>query len=326
VHTAYAELTEELRRIGGQRRTSLPSSIIRHIHSVGPLGSLALRAPGPSVVTAHLNTHSFDGSIIFASQINQYFSSYLRRFYGRADAIICLTHQSAKDLAQLGVSTPTYVVPNVVSSQRRLPLSAASRREARDVLGLDEHRPVILRVGQLQARKGIDHFLAAAAQRPDYQFVWVGDAIFGVASSDYVRMNYLKRHPPKNVVFTGVVARPCLDLWYQAADVFFSPSLQETFGLVIVEAAAAGLPVVASRLPEFEELFGAHVALTPPAEYASTIDQALQTGGLRRILLQGSAKITELYVADSVRCNSIETMLKIYSEVLSVYKIASADL
>jgi glycosyltransferase involved in cell wall biosynthesis len=64
----------------------------------------------------------------------------------------------------------------------------------------------------------------------------------------------LKTQCHENVIFTGVIDD--ISRAYSGADVFFMPSHAETFGLVIVEALSAGLPVIARDIFEFREIFG----------------------------------------------------------------------
>jgi glycosyltransferase involved in cell wall biosynthesis len=123
---------------------------------------------------------------------------------------------------------------------------------------VDEDETVVLTLGQQTPRKGIYDFLEIAAQTPDLIWVWVGGFPYGRLSKDYSRIEREKRKASENVVFTGFV--PDVTEAYSGADLFFFPSKAETFGLVILEALASGLPVVARGIPELREIFGDAVA------------------------------------------------------------------
>ena len=60
---------------------------------------------------------------------------------------------------------------------------------------------------------------------------------------------------------------------YNGADVFFMPSYAETFGLVILEALACGVPVVARDIPEFHEIFGNNILYFSDRAGAGELDQ-----------------------------------------------------
>jgi len=102
----------------------------------------------------------------------------------------------------------------------------------------DDH--VLIYVGRLSDEKQIDHIRPALEAVPNTRLVVVGD---GPARP------YLEEHfAGLPVKFMGYMRGERLSQAYASADVFVFPSRLETFGLVVVEAMAAGLPVVASRV------------------------------------------------------------------------------
>ena len=102
----------------------------------------------------------------------------------------------------------------------------------RDTRVLDLPRPIFLYVGRVAVEKNIDAFLDC--ELPGSKVV-VGDgpALAGLRS----------RHP--GVTFTGQRSGEALAALYASADVFVFPSLTDTFGIVLLEAMASGLPVAA---------------------------------------------------------------------------------
>lgn len=107
---------------------------------------------------------------------------------------------------------------------------------------------VCLYVGRLAAEKNLGlaeaAFAAIARQHPDARMVWVGD---GPA-----RQSLMARHPDHH--FPGQLGGTTLAAHYASADLFLFPSLTETYGNVVPEAMACGLPVIAFRRAAAAEL------------------------------------------------------------------------
>jgi glycosyltransferase involved in cell wall biosynthesis len=105
--------------------------------------------------------------------------------------------------------------------------------------GVDAATPVALYVGRIAAEKNLDlavqAFRAVQKQVPNARYVWVGDGPSRAAIE--------AAHP--DFIFAGVQRGETLAQYFASADLFPFPSLSETFGNVILEALAAGLPVVA---------------------------------------------------------------------------------
>ncbi len=99
---------------------------------------------------------------------------------------------------------------------------------------------ILIYVGRLSQEKQIEHIRPALEQMPNCRLVLVGD---GPARPALER--YFAGLP---VTFMGYLTGERLSLAYASADIFVFPSRLETFGLVVIEAMAAGLPVVASRV------------------------------------------------------------------------------
>lgn len=113
----------------------------------------------------------------------------------------------------------------------------------------------ILFVGRLDKRKGIEYLLEAfqhlSQLLPDIRLIIVGNGPQKSKAKDFVKKEKLK-----NVVFTGAVSPQVLPSWYATADIFCSPATHgESFGVVLLEAMAAGLPIVAFDNPGYRSLF-----------------------------------------------------------------------
>ena len=161
-------------------------------------------------------------------------------------------------------------------------LAAALRKRAG--AGPPESRPLILAVGGIEPRKGSDTLMKAVAELREGGRRPVLAVVGGHSFQDYreYRDRVLASIPDlglrldDDVVLLGTVPDGELPGWYAAADVLAFPSTKEGWGLAVLEAMSAGLPVVASDLPVFREyLRPGRDALMVPADDAGALAAAL---------------------------------------------------
>jgi D-inositol-3-phosphate glycosyltransferase len=158
------------------------------------------------------------------------------------------------------------------------------RSGARFALGIDERVPVILFVGRIQPLKGPDVAIRALAElgRPDARLLVVGGAsgLEGDAEAARARELVDELGLSTQVEFVPPQPHHILSTYYRAADVVIVPSRSESFGLVALEAAACGIPVVASAVGGLQSLVddgetGFLIAERDPAMYARAIARIL---------------------------------------------------
>ena len=147
-------------------------------------------------------------------------------------------------------------------------------------------RPLILAVGGIEPRKGSDTLMQAIAALRRSGRSLVLAVVGGHSFQDYqdYRERVLSSLPrlglrlDDEVVLLGTVPDAELPGWYAAADVLAFPSTKEGWGLAMLEAMSAGLPVVASDLPVFREyLRPGRDALMVPVNDAAALATALAT-------------------------------------------------
>jgi len=114
----------------------------------------------------------------------------------------------------------------------------------------------VLFVGRLEKRKGLRYLLRAwphvLERVPDARLVVVGR---GRPLEGYKRFAARQGWSPSDVAFVGYVSAEDLPRYYQSADVFCAPNTgQESFGIVLLEAMAAGAPIVASDIPGYRDV------------------------------------------------------------------------
>jgi 1,2-diacylglycerol-3-alpha-glucose alpha-1,2-galactosyltransferase len=310
VHTAFLECKDLLGQTAGVRLVTpweLGSSDILHVHSAGPAAlAMLLIHSGPKVVSAHLTADSFLGSIEYASHLTSAIASYLRFFYQKADLVIAVSPSMKNYLQQqLHITRPVEVWPNTIDSHVISDIRDR-REEVRAHFNYSSERPVVLGVGQIQPRKGVDDFVAVARAMPCSDFVWVGGFLFGPLSADRRRLEEVIGSAPKNLLFTGKLDRISVYEHYVASDVFLHPSYQETFGLAILEAAAAGLPLVLRDLPSYRSIFGDSYIAVEDNDFTSAVSNVVTNHTLLNLYRKKALSVAETYNSKNYTTNLID--------------------
>jgi glycosyltransferase involved in cell wall biosynthesis len=198
-----------------------------------------------------------------------------------ADLVLCPSGSTIDDLESLGFDRSRLrLVPWGVET---VPVDDDDRRRVVDAYGLPER--YVLFVGTIEPRKNLAR-LAAAVARLDEPIALVVAGARGWGDADPIE---------GDVRFVGFVPAADLAALYSAASVFAYPSLQEGFGLPVVEAMAQGAPVVTSRGTATEEVAGGAAVLVDPHDVrsiASGLAAALATPD--RFVAAGAARAAEL--------------------------------
>jgi len=212
------------------------------------------------------------------------------------DAVIVPSRAIHERLLAYGVNTPIHVLPTGIAAQAP---RADGRANFRARLAIAESRPVALFVGRVAHEKNIGFLLDAIAlareSLPDVLLLIAGE---GPALAS-LRTAVVKRGLHDSVQFVGYLdRRTALQDCYAAADVFVFASRTETQGLVLLEAMAAGLPVVALAEMGTVDILGARRGAVVPADnpcaFSLALTQVLRDANLRKALaVEGRAYAAE---------------------------------
>jgi D-inositol-3-phosphate glycosyltransferase len=171
---------------------------------------------------------------------------------GCSDAVIASNLVEVGDIRRNydNVSNIEIVTPGIDTAV----FKPGSKVDAREQLGLPLSVPLIVFAGRIQHAKGLDRAVTALAQvhmtHPDAEMIVIGgpSGVDGVASMDEARSLVSEFAMDDRVSFIGPQSREQLATYLRAADVCIVPSRTESFGLIALEAAACGTPVVASAV------------------------------------------------------------------------------
>lgn len=296
VHTAFTQTLEALRRAGVDVRVNEPGCCdVAHIETMGPQGLKALlQERGHVVVTAHIVPESLVGSFAFARLWLPIARAYMRFFYSRADLVLAVSPAVAEGLDRMGLRTPIRVVPNAIDLERFRP-RPEWREQTRAELGVPPDAFVAISTGQIQPRKGVDTFVRVARQCPEATFLWLGGMPFKALTAGFRRMMRTTKRVPSNCRFLGEVPHEEVPRYLAAADCLLFPSRQETFGFTIVEAAAAGLPLILRDLDVYRPLFDDAYLACDEDGFATAVQRLMADPGLRAEYAARATRIAQPY-------------------------------
>lgn len=177
-----------------------------------------------------------------------YGRSMMRRYHRKLHGLVAVS-DPARDFVGRYFKGQYSVVPNGVDLER-------FGRQVQPLPEFSDGKINILFLGRLEQRKGLGVLLRAYAQvkarMPEIRLVIVGGA------QDRARRRYedfVEAQEIRDVVFTGFVADDEKARYFASAHIYCAPNTgKESFGIVLLEAMASGVPVIASDIPGFTQL------------------------------------------------------------------------
>jgi glycosyltransferase involved in cell wall biosynthesis len=268
-----------------RRELTLFSPDIIHCHAYYPaLAALILRRCGlvaPIVYSVHADLlRGWQRSDLM-----------IRRALRGCEAVVAVSKHTATTVKNFthGVVHPLVVCNGI--DVERIPSARPSREESRQTLSIEPDMLVFLTVARLTNQK--DHstlfkaFASAAQQLPHIRLLVVSDG------PERRRLETLATELglQQKITFYGEV--PDLKVFLSAADVFVLSTRNEGFGICVVEAACAGLPIVATALGPLVDLenAGLGIALVKPGDAQSLRDALLMMSDprVRKSVAQGNS-------------------------------------
>ncbi|MER3398373.1 MAG: glycosyl transferase family 1 [Chloroflexota bacterium] len=279
---------------------------IYHLHFPYPLGELAylLRPRGRLVITYH-------SDIVRQRTLLRLYRPLLGRLLQRADLILVTSPQYLESSTFLRpVAGKCRVVPLGIDLGRFDAFDPERVAAWRAKLG----KPLVLFVGRFRYYKGLDYLVEALRLVPEARLALVGDGPEGPRLRRLVADYGLG----SRVAFLGVLPDEELPAVYRAADVYVLPATErsEAFGISLLEAMAAGLPVVTTELGTGTSYVNRHgeTGLIVPPRNPGALAAALAG------LLADPERRRALGVAGRRRVEAEFTLDRMVGEVLRVYR------
>ncbi len=272
-----------------------------HSHHPFLLGGTALRVAAarnlPLIFTHHTNyeryTHYVPGN---SPKLKRFVLDLVTGYCNLCDAVIAPSHTVAQRLRDRGVHTPIEVIPTGVDNSS---FNADDGLLLRAQLGIPADAFVVGHTGRLSPEKNLD-FLAHAVTRFLLQMPYAFALIVGAGPAAATMQAIFQQSGIEHRVrMTGMLQQPALANAYRAMDVFAFASHTETQGLVLVEAMAAGVPVVAVNASGVTDLVrdgqnGRLLRRDDTDSFANALTWVAKQPAEQRSLLRASAQATAL--------------------------------
>ncbi|MGD8176957.1 glycosyltransferase [Marinimicrobium sp. ARAG 43.8] len=226
---------------------------IIHVHHPIWMGSLgvwmARRLNVPVVYTYHTRLEHYAHFVPLPGALFRNLISHalIKRFANRCNGVIVPTNSAEEYLRMIGVKTSIFVQPTGIDYDRFQSVSDTSLVPLRQRFALQGKR-VLISVSRLSTEKNIDFLLDAVnhlqgTTRTPFHLLIIGDGHERHRLQERIDSEGLADH----VTLVGAVPPDEMPLYYRLGDLFVFASKSETQGMVILEAMAAAMPVVAVR-------------------------------------------------------------------------------
>lgn len=309
VASAYRELVNMLESQFSDKfaisYNSFQSADISHYHTIDPIFYLSTffkKKRGVMVGYVHFLPETLNGSIKLFKPFQALVNWYVTSFYKRMDQLVVVNPSFIEDLVRCGLNRDKIsYIPNFVSSQTFYPLSIEQKQELRAKHHFTPNDFIVLGIGQIQERKGIDDFVKLAEENPHLHFIWVGGFSFGKITDGYDKYKKIVQNPPKNLTFTGIIDRQKINEYYNLADVFLLPSFNELFPMSILESFNCYIPVMLRKLSLYDAVIkDKYIEANDVATMSKKLNDFYQQPSLLAPYIQKSQEAAHYYSQEHV--------------------------
>ncbi|MEM3640986.1 MAG: glycosyltransferase family 4 protein [Candidatus Bathyarchaeia archaeon] len=274
---------------------------------------LAKKYSKPIVLTQHNTFIKYGGFWDFAEKLNDLLIG--RSVLQDSDKILVVSKATLNYILNLGADPrKTEVLYNGVDINRFKP--SASKKDVKQFLGLSKDSFIVLTVRRLVYKNGIDLLLESARvaveKNPKLLFLVAG----GGPDFERISLKIREFKLEKNFKLLGFVSDELLPLYYNASDVFVLPSKSgEGMPLVLLEAMACGLPIIATNVGGVPEIVNKNCGKIVPSDDATALAEAV----LEFSYSDASSIIGEIRKIVEQRYSweeNVERLIEIYEEFI----------
>ena len=292
-----------------------------HVHHPFLSGQLAIRYGKPShipiVFTSHTRYDLYSKiylPILFPSVSEEVLKTYLELFCNRVDQVISPSAGMALVLRDLHVDVPVHVIPNGIDVDR---FKIINPLISRDQLGFSHNHILLIYHGRVAREKNIPFLLQAFCEVikivPTLRLLIIGGGDSQREIQDLVVELSLK----DQVKIMGQISYSDIPSYLHLADIFVSPSTSEVHPLSVIEAMAAGLPVVGIVSPGISDTVindvTGYLADNELRSFSQAILRLTVDSEKRNQMKTSALKLVEKY---SIR-RTTQELIDTYKEVIS---------
>lgn len=294
-----------------------------HVHHPFWLGSvglfLARRLGVPAVYTYHTRLEHYSHYVPLPGPLFRNLISHalVRHFANRCDGVVVPTESAEEYLRMVGVKRPVFVQPTGIDYTRFESVDQDAIEKLRAQHGLGDEK-ILISVSRLSKEKNIDfmldgiHDLIQRDHEP-FKLLIIGDG----PERDRLQASIANLGLENYVLLPGGVAPEEIPLYCQLGDIFVFASRSETQGMVILEAMAAGLPVVVVRSSGIDDVVrDGHNGFKMPLDrsrWRERVQELLHDSTLRSQLSSNAQEFARSFRIEQYG----ENMARIYALVLA---------
>ncbi len=277
----------------------------------------------PYIGTYHTLAHEYTHYILRGKLLTPGFFKTVTRIFGNmCDQLIAPTERAKNELRAMKVSRPIAILPSGIDLET---FTNVPKGYLRERLHISDSTKILLYVGRLGREKSMDFLVRAYSdivkKHPKTALVLVGDG----PDKKSLRKLAKELGVSKKVYLPGFIKPNLIPQIYADSDIFVFASKTETQGMVLVEAMASGLPVVAVSDPAFTDLVvndkNGYLTDRSIEDFSKKVGNILSSEKLYSAMSSASIKMSKKY---SVVLHT-KNLEKLYEKLLASHKTKEAS-
>jgi len=239
-----------------------------------------MKSKNKKILTYHTMVEEYGK--IYAGQVGSItMQKRSKKVCNKMDAIIAPTNFMKKKLREYGVTKPIHVIPTGIE----IPKTSFKKNEICKRFKISPKNNILLYTGRISEEKNVKILLEMMKNLKDKKLKSVL-LIIGPGDIQKMKEEAINLNVQDKIIFTGPLLNSEVKKIYGSCDVFVFPSVTEVQGLVVGEAMASGIPVVAMKSKIQEEIYPENVAIIAnhPSEFPEKVIEIINNQRKRKDL------------------------------------------